>query len=209
MKIPEIVKYLGWVLLFIFLWFRTCSSSKVEQKPIKIEIPEKKGSFKPTTIITHTVIRTPSKTDTVFEKNPLNQILLSENESLKNKFKEADSINQALMFEKQIELKTFSKTFDDENLTLNIYGIVSGEVKKITPDYVIKKQKVDVLVKEKEVVFRMLGGVELGNNTELNNFKAKGNLMFQNKKGNILSVSADNNKVFYVGYNFSIFKIKK
>ena len=98
---------------------------------------------------------------------------------------------------------------NDDNLLLNIDGIVQGEVKEITPSYTIKPKKVEVQVKPKETVFRLLGGLEVGNNTKLDGFAAKANLMLQNKKGNIISGSFDTNQTIWIGYNFSIFDIKR
>ena len=47
-KIPEIVKYLGWIILIFVLWFRGCSDNeKSEPQKIKVEIPEIKKEFEP------------------------------------------------------------------------------------------------------------------------------------------------------------------
>lgn len=209
-KIQELLKYLGWILLFFFLWLKGCSN---ETKPqiLKVEIPEIKNNFpsqKPASI---EIVEVPVfiKGDNIEKVNPLNQKLLAENEVLKNKFEKSDSLNKKLMFENQIKINSFSSKFEDENLLIDINGVVRGEVEEITPSYTIKKKTVDVLLKPKETAFRLLGGIEVGNNIRLDNFNMKANLFFQNKKGNQLSMSADNNKVFYVGYAGTIFSIKK
>ena len=94
-------------------------------------------------------------------------------------------------------------------MILNIDGIVQGEVKEITPSYIWKKQEVEVPVKTKETFFRLLGGLEIGNNISLSNPIFKANLGVQNRKGNIITGSYDSNKNIYVGYQFSIFNIKR
>ena len=43
--IKELIKYLGWVLLFIVLWFRGCSGSTPIPQIAKVIIPEVKGTF--------------------------------------------------------------------------------------------------------------------------------------------------------------------
>jgi hypothetical protein len=145
----------------------------------------------------------------VIIKNPITQQLVAENEALKLAFaKETDSLKKQLAYEKAVALNNFSTKFEDENIELNIEGVVQGEVKEISPSYKIKERKIETAVKEKQVAFRMLGGVEVGNTLVLDNFAVKANLMFQNKKGNIFSASMDTNKAIWVGYSASIFNWK-
>ena len=210
----ENLKYLGWILLFVVLWFRGCSGTAPKPQLAKIIVPEVKGKFeakKPVNLpIGQKVSRQKvSKGETVYIDNPIDPLLLAENEKLKHEFAKASDSIKKLQFSKAIQLNRFSTTFDDGNLLLNIDGIVQGEVKEITPSYTIKPKKVEVEVKPKETVFRLLGGLELGNNTKLDRFAAKANLLLQNKKGNIISGSFDTNQNIWIGYNFSIFDIKR
>lgn len=205
--------WLGWILLFITLFFmKTCSP---EPSVVKIEIPEKKGVFegkKPEHVqITpknvHTKENVYIKGEKVYIENPLSEILLSENEILKDQFHIADSINKILLYEKAIAINAFSTTFEDENLKLNINGLVRGEVQEITPSYTIKKQS--ILVPNKQTVFRLLGGVEVGNTIQLDKLTFKANLGFQNKSGDILNVGYDNQNVIWVGFSKNIFKVER
>lgn len=205
--LKEAFKYLGWVLLFFVLWFRGCSDNEKSSVTAKVIVPEVKGKFEP---------KKPSHTSVSYVLKPtdakpsvLEQNLINENKKLKQDFEKANDSIKKLQFAKAIQLNKFSTDFEDDNLLLNIDGIVQGEVKEITPSYTIKPKKVEVQVKPKETVFRLLGGLELGNNTKLDGFAAKGNLMFQNRKGNIISASFDTNQTIWIGYNFSIFNIKK
>lgn len=210
----ENLKYLGWILLFVVLWFRGCSGTAPKPQLAKIIVPEVKGKFeakKPVNLpIGQKVSRQKvSKGETVYIDNPIDPLLLAENEKLKQEFTKASDSIKKLQFAKSIQLNRFSTTFDDDNLLLNIDGIVQGEVKEITPSYTIKPKKVEVEVKLKETVFRLLGGLELGNSVKLDRFAAKANLMLQNKKGNIISGSFDTNQNIWIGYSFSIFDIKR
>ena len=211
----EFLKYLGWILLVFVLWFRSCSHTEKSSATAKVIVPEVIGKFeakKPVNVpIVNQSKSTPlKKGETIYKDNPIDQKLIAENEKLKADFaKEKDSLKRIIAYNKAVQLNKFSSDFEDENVVININGIVQGEVKEITPGYKIKEKKVEVMVKPKETVFRLLGGMELGNNTKLDGFAAKANLMLQNKKGNIISGSFDTNQTIWIGYNFSIFDIKR
>jgi hypothetical protein len=199
-------------IVFAFLWLKGCTSSNPEPQIAKVEVtvPEVKGNFEPKKP-DHELVKLPKNDNSkiVIIKNPINQQLVAENEALKLAFaKETDSLKKQLAYEKAVALNNFSTKFEDENLELNIEGVVQGEVKEISPSYKIKERKIETAVKEKQVAFRMLGGVEVGNTLVLDNFAVKANLMFQNKKGNIFSASMDTNKAIWVGYSTSIFNWK-
>lgn len=206
----EAFKYLGWILLFILLFFRGCSGPEKSTVTEKIIIPEIKGSFeakKP--IHVQYVAQKKGKGNAVFVENPIYAKLLAENINLQVNFAKANDSIKKLQFAKAIELNKFSTKFENEKLILNIDGIVQGEVKEITPSYIWKKQAVEVRIKNKETVFRLLGGLEIGNNIQLSNPIFKANLGMQNRKGNIITGSYDSNKNIYVGYQFSIFNIRR
>lgn len=214
----EFLKYLGWILLFVFLWFRGCSGTTPTTQTAKVIVPEVKAKFESKKPV-HEAIEMAKERPEKALKNNFNKPsgvdfayieMTKENEKLKTVFaKETDSLKKVIAYNKAIQLNKFSTKFEDENVVLNINGVVQGEVKEITPNYTIKERKMEVPVKQKETVFRLLGGLELGNNTQLDAFKLKANLMFQNKKGNIISGSFDTNQTVWVGYNISIFDIKK
>lgn len=207
--LKEFLKYLGWILLFVVLWFRGCSHNEKSTVTAKVTVPEVKGKFEAKKPVNNPIGQKVSKVKTNYIKNPIEPKLLAENEKLKQDFAKANDSIKKLQFAKAVQLNEFSSDFEDENVVININGIVQGEVKEITPNYTIKEKKVEVPVKPKETVFRLLGGLELGNNTKLDGFAAKANLMLQNKKGNIISGSFDTNQTIWIGYNFSIFDIKR
>ncbi|MBF7090443.1 hypothetical protein IUY40_02645 [Flavobacterium sp. ALJ2] len=213
-RIKESLKYLGWILLLVSIWLRGCSDKGNLSTNTKVEVPEVIGGFeaiKPDHVQVKKVSNsTPlNKTETIFIENPIDKKLIVENEKLQADFAKANDSIKDLKFNQAIQLNKFSTKFEDSNLTLNINGIVQGEVKEITPNYIIKEKIIDAPLKTKETVFRLLGGIELGNNAQLDNFNIKANLMLQNRKGNIISGSFDTLQNIWVGYNVSIFNIKR
>lgn len=218
-SLKESFKYLGWVLLFVSLWFRGCSGGESSSIPdsgatVKVTTPKIEGSFKTVNPVNTPLIKANSpqlkKSKPIYIENPVDEKLIAENEKLKNDFaKETDSLKRVIAYNKAVKLNSFSTKFDDANLSLTIDGIVQGEVKEITPHYTIKERKTDVFIKPKVTVFRLLGGFEIGNTAQLDNFRVKGNLMFQNKKGHVFSGSFDTSQTVWIGYNSSIFSIKR
>ena len=123
---------------------------------------------------------------------------------------EKDSLQRLIMFQEAISLKSFTTKFEDEFLKLEMEGIVSGELKELTPHYTIKPQKIDVKVPE--VKFRLLAGGGFGINKELNQTLYKANLGYQVKSGNIyrLSYLNVNNQAYGVlEVDFPLFTIRK
>ena len=196
------------IVVLLFFLFRSCQGNEESTVTAKVVVPEVKGTFdskKPVNVpITNSVIK-----EYLTTENPIDKKLIAENEKLKKDFAEANDSIKQLSFNKAIQLNKFSTKFEDDNLVLNIDGIVQGEVKEITPNYKIKEKKIEVPVKVKETAFRLLAGVEVGNTTQLDAFKLRANIMFQNRKGNIISGSFDTNQTIWVGYNISIFDIKR
>lgn len=196
------------IIVLLFFVFRSCQGNEESTVTAKVVVPEVKGTFdskKPVQIpITNAVVK-----EYLTTENPINEKLIAENEKLKKDFAKANDSIKQLSFNKAVQLNKFSTKFEDDNLVLNIDGIVQGEVKEITPNYKIKEKKIEVPVKVKETAFRLLAGVEVGNTTQLDAFKLRANIMFQNRKGNIISGSFDTNQTIWVGYNISIFDIKR
>lgn len=213
-RIKEFFKCLGWPLLFISLWFNGCTGNERAETITKVTIPAVVGKFeskKPNHEPVLIKANSPQLENIkpIYRENPLNEKLLAENEKLKNDYSKMSDSLKAKTYEKAIELNSFSSKFEDDNLKINIEGIVRGEVQEITPSYIIKEKTIPVLIKQKEMVFRLLGGIEIGNNLKLDNFSVKANLMFQNRKGNIFSGSFDTSQTIWIGYNASIFNIKR
>jgi hypothetical protein len=191
------------LVLTIILATGGCSHSKPKPQIITVKVPEVRGSFEPQ------IPKVINSRDTLYLKNPINSMLITENEKLKIAFAAANDSIKKLLFAKAVKLNAFSSKFEDENIKINVNGIVQGEVKEITPNYTIKEKKVDVQINPKETVFRILAGAEIADKITLNSFIAKANLLFQNRKGNTLSLGYDTDKRIWLGYNFSILNLKK
>ena len=207
--IKELMKYLGWILLFIVLWFKGCSGSTPTPQIAKVIVPEVKGTFQAKKPVHEAISSRKEHTATGKEilqvENPINKKLIAENEKLKKDFAKANDSIKKLSFNKAIQLNKFSTKFEDENIVLNVNGVVRGEVKEVTPNYTIKKKEIEVPVKVKETVFRVLAGGAIGLNKKMNQATYKLDLNFQNRKGNIISVGYDTDNKIWLGYYRTIF----
>ncbi|MDI6034601.1 hypothetical protein QLS91_16090 [Flavobacterium sp. LB2P84] len=220
--LKEFFKYLSVFIIGVLVasWFRGCSGSTTTPQIAKFIIPEVEAKFEPKKPVHEPIKKavvkdylTTEKSKTVFVENPINKKLIIENENLKTVFaKETDSLKKVIAYNKAIQLNKFSTKFEDENLVLNIDGVVQGEVKEITPNYTVKAKKVEVPVKVKETVFRVLVGGSFGLNKELNQAAYQLDLNFQNRKGNIISaeyLKIGSQEFGMVGYKHSIINIKR
>lgn len=217
--LKEALKYLGWVLLFLVLWLRGCSGATTLPQITQITVPEVKGKFEAVKPEQKAVSskkepsenknnfgRNLSKSENEFLQNQIT-LLLAENGKLKQSFINAPDSTKIKLYDKCVQLNSFTHTWDNDTIQATFYGIVRGEVQSIALKYTIKARNIEV--PQKETVFRLLGGVEIGNNINLTNPIFKANLGLQNRKGNVINVSYDNNKNIYLGYYFSVFSVKK
>lgn len=200
-------KYIPWaiiVVLAILLWFKGCDKGG---ETVYIKVPAKHGKFdtvkEPEPIVRvqkEFVYRYITNNDTVevTVENPINERLLKQFAESKKK----DSLYADAIGEREYNIKQ-----EDSLLITENYIKAQGKVLAFQQSYTIKPQK--IAVKDPETVFRLLGGVEIGNSKELNDFSAKGSLMLQNRKGNIFSVGYDTEQRIWVGYGFSIWNYRK
>jgi len=211
--ITQLIKYavVAVLAILIFNWFGKCSSGSGEkQKVIVPAISEKfepkKPDSKPLEIIQRPINQV-KKDGIVYIHNPLNEKLARENDSLKANYAIISDSLKSKEYFKAIELNSFSTKFEDDNLLLNINGTIRGEVQEITPSYTIKERKIDIV--PKQTVFRLLAGAEIGSSIITPKLNIKANLMLQNKRGDIISGSYDTNQIYWIGFNKSIFNIKR
>lgn len=210
------LKYIAFALIFHFVlgWFKGCSSGPKKEDTQTVVIPAIAGKFeakKPKSTpleIKQTPIQEPKKGSTVYKENPLNKKLVEENEKLKSDYAKMSDSLKSKAYDKAIQLNMFSSKFEDDNLFLNINGTVRGEIQEVgVPSYTIKKREVEA--KTKETVFRLLAGAEVGSSIITSKLNFKANLMFQNRKGDVISGSFDTDQTVWIGYNKSIFNIKR
>lgn len=124
-----------------------------------------------------------------------------------------DGTKQELSLTKEIVVKTESELA----ICDSVNAINEKEIKALFDKYFLANNKFETAdeaykkeLKEnsKEVVFRLLGGLEYGNSQLLTNSIFKGNIMFQTRNGSLFTASIDTKQNYYVGYNFSIFALK-
>lgn len=222
-------KYISHLMAFVvgvmvMLWFKGCSSDCGNSSTnVKVTVPEVKGSFKPKQPNHFPIVSGQKPTGQNLSKSdksknePSNNALqfndslisefLAENEKLSRDFYFANDSLKKLKYDKAIQLNLFSETFEDNNIKIDMSGIVRGEVKSIQPFYTIKEKKIDVPVPVTK--FRLLAGGGVGNSIDFQKPIFSANIGFQNKKGNIIRAGYDTEKRILIGYDFSIFSIKK
>lgn len=199
--------YLGWVLLFIVLWFKGCKSSEPQFAQIKIK--EVTKTLPADTIIKHQVVKVPNKTNAKLSKDILQmydrlEAYQEEIDNMQSEYNYSDSVKKAKLYALATELKKFDSEFEDDKIKLLISGYVSGgEVKEITPTYTIKEQKIDVPLPKRKI--SVLTGVFLANDTQLQKPLFGAELGITNKKGNLLKIAFDSEKRIYFGYSVKLF----
>lgn len=204
--------------ILILAWFKGCSNS--EQKTIDVKVPSVSGKFE--------VVKpeqTPIKSDQIHDVKKVVQYkdlskkereflqseisrLLAENDNLLSDFQNANDSLMQVIYKKSIEINYYQHNFENDTVSIRIKGLVRGEIQTMQTDYKLKSRSVTV-PNPKEIKFRLLAGVEVGNTKEFNDFKTKANLGFQNAKGNVLSVGVDTEQRFYVGYTIPIITIRR
>lgn len=178
----------------------------------KVTTKEVKGSFKPTepknTAVDNRFADIGKTINNKFLQEQIDK-LLAENQKLIELFSEKPDAEKDSVYKEAIKLNEFSQTFDDDKVKIDVSGIAQGKVKTIKANYFIKPQKIDVEVKQKQRIFALKLGAEYGNSIELNKGVFKGNIEFENKKGNSFSYSYDSDKRHWLGYKITIFDIKR
>jgi len=198
-------------LVLVILLLVTCRGSK---KEIKVQIPEKNGSFMPKKPIHDTIKITDTikgEVITVEDKE-----LLKRHAELQKDYTEMllafqnynDSTQQA-KYAEAIEVKEFKTEFDNDTINIVIKGLVRGEVESIYPKWKIKKSEEKVAIPE---TLRILIGGGIGSNKDLDSYTVKVNLGLQDAKGNVYRASYQKiqNQDYFLGeIDFSIFEFKK
>ncbi len=196
--------WLGWILLFIVLFFRGCNTELQTAEKIKVVTKEIKGSIvTKEKVINVPIIRTIKDTaGTGFYVNQIDK-LFEENNKMQLEFLKMDSLQQIQAYNKAIEINAFKQTFDDKYINAQVSGEVMGNVKQMRLDYTIKPQELKVdAPKQKNNLYL---GVNVANNLQLNKPLFSAGIGIQNKKGNILNFSFDTEKRIGIGYYKKLF----
>jgi hypothetical protein len=192
--------------IYLFTLIKQCSEPK-QTIPVTVETPVKNGSFEKPTEIIPGVTKKDSivykKGKTIYTENPINKQLAEDY------LKATDSIKRLRLYLDAIQEKDGTYVYDNKDLKLEIYTKTRGELLEIKPKYKIKPIDIKVDVPVKQTVLAMYGGLELANNTLLNNMTVKVDIGLQNKKGTIFIIGVDSRSNYYVGAKVKIFDIKK
>lgn len=197
MKTTTINKiYFGIIVgLCLLLWFKSCKQTEPEL--IEVEVPSVTNTL-PTATDTVIVYKEFYKTIIKETQDPEMSALVDLVEKKMKYFRSlSDSISKENEYLKAIEPRGFKTSFNDDFLSLELNGVVSGEIHEITPTYTIKTQKVAVPVINKNKFFY---GGQIGQNKEFNNVLFEATLGLQNKKNNIILLGYDTENRFKFGY---------
>lgn len=172
--------------ILIIALIRQCTSEAPKVK--------NKGAYEPKTNIKHVVIHdTVTSKEIVYKylsKNDKSNFyqkqidsLIASNEKMNTEFATYTDSLQKELYKKAISIKAFKEHFNNDTINIEVNGLVSGDVKALNVNYELSFHK------QKEVVFRLIGGAGFGINKDLNQPLYKANLGFQNKKCKIYEAS--------------------
>jgi hypothetical protein len=175
--LPSILVLIIAVLAFL-LWTKGCEPPQpktIEVPAVSAELPAQKPNYVKTEV-PKTKVKW-RNAPPVYLENPVNDSLVQAYQNVK------DSLERFKLYLKAIEVKRFSNTFNDSNLTLTISGQVQGELLSLSPNYTIKARTVEA--PSKDLHFRVLLGASVQNNLSFDDFSYSLNLGLQNSKGQV------------------------
>lgn len=202
--------HLIYIAIIAMVLMMTCNGNKSGTE-ITLKTKEVKGAFRIDTITVHDIIKLPTVTyrngKTIYKTviDSIDYAIIAKATKLVDSFKKQNDSIKLAMFVSRSTPMDFKKTFENDTIKINMFGKYSGELYGIGLDYTIKPQTVKAQLKQ----YLLLGGVEIGSNQLLNEFKAKGNLMYLSPRKTLYSLSVDNDKVIYFGVGKKIFEINK
>jgi len=189
------------ILMIIFLF----KSSEIQEPKVIIKdkliyLPGKEGKLD--------TIYLPKSINKI---NPINTELLLKYNSLK------DTLARSDLFKTVIEEREYNEVYEDKIQKISIYTKVQGKLLKQAPKYEIKPSIISikdttVINYNKPSSNKILLGIETGLPLDIFIKKEpidlnpiiKGNVYFQNKKSNIITVGFDSNKTIWAGYIFKL-----
>lgn len=182
------------IVLSFIIYFLTQKPNNIEYVEVptivEVEVPGKQGEIRIDSIPVPYAV-----------KNPINDELVA-------KYEKANDSIKKLLFIMSIAEKEYNISFKDSIQNIDVYSkLKNGELvnQTVTYDIFPRTETVETIVKVPVPKYnKILVGGELGIPINNNNKPVgKFNLMFQNKKDNILSLSYDTNGTGWVGYNIS------
>ena len=129
--------------------------------------------------------------------------LLALNSEITRKFNELNSKEKTKKYQEAIELKEFSKKYEDSTISISACGLVRGVVEELGFDYTIKERKIPV----KQPIL-IMGGVTVGATKNFDKNVISTSAGVQLRNGKQLEVGLDTEQRILVGVKAPIFKIK-
>lgn len=200
MNKERLIQYIIIIILSLLLMNQCNKDKEIIEVPIEIEVP---------------VPSVESNSDTIYVpypkyiNNPLDKKLLKENDSLLQKYQEADSIAKELQYKEAISIKEYKQEFKDTFQTVNVYTKTRGELLEQSISYKTNEYtiSIDTIVKTSvKGKLRLLGAIEMGvpllTDNNFSKVVVKPGIIFQNSKNNGLSVSIDTEGTGWLGVIF-------
>jgi hypothetical protein len=183
------------ISIIIILFLVNCQGERdVIKVPVRIEVP---------------IPTIKGKTDTIYKPvpyrievpNPVNDSLLIQYTATK------DSLERLRMFVWAITVREYQTEFEDENIKIDTYSRVRGELLAQSNEYFIKPRTITVDTTLEVSVPRfnalyLYGGAKYSLIDKSAGFEAK--LILINKKNNLLSVGLDTQGFFSAGLGFKL-----
>ena len=192
----------GWSLFILCLVADSCEKS--ELKHVEIKVKEVVKTLPKDTIVLTKII---PKIDRTNEKKLSKDIAemyeviknyQEQAEELQMEFEFADSIHKDILFKELSELKEFESNFEDNNLKLKLNGFISGgEIKEITPKYMIKEQTIKVPKIENKQ--QLMYGVGVNSTLQLEKISVSGYLGLKTKKDAVIFAGYNTDKQVQIG----------
>lgn len=203
MKI-NITNILLGLLIVVLGWQNFSKGEEEKPQPITVTLPESYGS---------TGIQTIEKAVPYPVYIPSTGENFNVDSEWKKKYENAkDSLEKQKIYLESIKIKEYEKKLvDNDTIEITGYARTRGSLLDYSVDYRIKPSSFsytpDVIIKRPSLSMGLgvEGGVPLNPNT---NFLLKGNLYFENSKGNGFSVGYDTDKRVWIGVR-KTFKLKK
>lgn len=209
------------IIALILLWVVNDCSGK-QEKQEKQEIPVVVGHSDPVTTIMQPIVSTPkaavksigqnlskndlSNFDKQFYENEIERLLLA-NDSINDLFMRSNDSVQAELFNLKTALRTFAQKHSDSLVEITATGLVQGELKSMQFFYTLKPRQIAVPA-PKEVVFRLYGGLDVGNTAALDKFVVKANIGIQTRN-TLYHAAMDSEQRIWFGISKPIFTIKR
>lgn len=197
---------IGGIFLLILAFFLGRMTVDTDIKTIDVKIPEVSKTI-PIVFNPKPIYKTKDslvyKDTTIYTEGEYNKKLAQDYLDLEKRYADMDLEKERLKkYLESIQIRDYKIPYDDEFVSITNNITAQGEVLSFQQEYKLKERTVKAEVPVKVPKLAVLVGGELGNTIQFDKFVAKGNLMIQNKKGNILSASYDTEERIWIGYAF-------